>query len=396
MGRSNKKNITYVVSSGLCLKCGLCYSICPENAIAIKGGIDKNPIVNNNCVNCSRCVKVCPGLIPLSKNEKETQLGIVRNCYIGYSMDNSIRKSSTSGGIVTSININLLQEANYKGVICIRQKKDNIFENEVILATSIEDILSSKGSRYAPAFVCGGLKDLNIKKGEKYVFVGKPCDIQALTRYETIHRGYNFLKIALFCSRTPPMTATKEVLDSNNVDIQEVRRLQYRGNGWPGWFIAYSSKKDEIKLQKEYLDVWDNILCKIKYYNKRCMLCHDCTGEYADISVGDAWLDEYIGNSIGHSVVITRSSIADDIVRENIDRKNIMLGMVNEETVLNSQKSLLNKKNNLFLKRVIGKLIFERLPEEDIPFNPSTNDVKRIPGLLKYYILHKLIYRKQK
>ncbi len=383
-----KNNISFVVSNNLCAKCGLCYSICPENAIDIKGSIDKIPVVNEACNNCKLCLTTCPGLKPFS-NKNELLLGEYKSSYIGYSSDEKIRYSSSSGGIITSLNLALLSEFHFDGIICIKQAENNIFENEVILAITKDDIISAQGSRYSPAYVCRGLKDLPLKKGGRYVFIGKPCDIQALLKFTKIKKHYSFFTIAIFCAQTPSMYGTKEVLMRNKIIDGQVSKFDYRGMGWPGYFTIYS-KNNEILLRLDYHKVWNEVLCNIKYINKRCLLCHDCTGEYADMSVGDAWLGEYIGKSSGHSIVISRSDEAERILNLSREMKVLHLEKIDESIVAQSQVSLLSKKNNLYIKKIVSRLIFENVPEENISFNKKTNKLRNIPGLLKYLLLRKL------
>ena len=388
LNKMKKNNISFVVKNNLCAKCGICYSICPENAIEIIGEIDKVPTVNERCNSCKLCINACPGLKPIVNLEEDSPLGNYKSCYIGYSSDENIRYTSSSGGIITSLNISLLNEFYFDGIICIRQSKKNIYDNEVILASTKEDIITAQGSRYAPAYVCRSLKDLPIKKGGKYAFVGKPCDIQALIKYQRYNKNFNFFKIAIFCAHTPSMTATREIFVCNNIIDKKINKFDYRGHGWPGYFTAYSNT-NEVVLQKEYPHVWGKILCKRKYINKRCFLCHDCTGENADISVGDAWLDEYIGNSIGHSIVITRSEESENIIQHNIRNKYLVLEKAEESKVLKSQRNLLSKKNNVYIKNVICRFIMEEVTEEQVIYKKSTNYIKNIPGLLKFLLLNK-------
>ena len=41
-----------------CLGCGACASMCPVNAIAMKGG--KAEINKKKCIKCGTCMQICP------------------------------------------------------------------------------------------------------------------------------------------------------------------------------------------------------------------------------------------------------------------------------------------------------------------------------------------------
>ncbi len=387
------KNISSVTASGLCLYCGACYSICPADAIFFNDEIDLQPAINNKCIKCGKCLKVCPGLKPLKTDEGDPLLGPIQKCYLGYSSDPEIRFRSSSGGIISSFNKYLLQNKIVDGIICIRQSRESIYKNEVILATSVDQVLSAAGSRYAPAYVCSGFKDLPLKDKGNYAIVGKPCDIQAAIKYTGIAKKYNFFKIAIFCAQTPSMSATRKILKLNNIDDNQVTSIQYRGNGWPGFFTVIS-KNGEVLFKKEYHVVWNQILCRAKFSNKRCFLCHDCTGENADISVGDAWLDELKGKSDGHSVIITRSEIGEKYINDCIKKIILILNTINPDIIIESQKNLLSKKQNIYLKRLAARLIGQNVPVEEIRYDRTTNHIKKIAGYTKYFILKKIIHNK--
>jgi len=381
-------NITIVVLRNLCTKCGICYSACPLSAISITGYIDKKPVVNNLCNNCGLCLKVCPGIAPVSSPDDHSLLGFTRSCHLGYSTDEMIRRTSSSGGLMTSLCTTMLTDYNIDGVICTRQKPSDIFDNEIILARNEDDLLSARGSRYAPVYVCRGIKDLGLKEGGTYVFVGKPCDIQALMKYQRVVKKYNFFKIAIFCAHTPLMSATKEIIDQSGINLKDISRLQYRGDGWPGYFTLHSLD-NQILFRRDYMTVWSTILCKRKNRNRRCLLCHDCTGEMADISLGDAWLKELIGNSPGHSIAIARSEEAEKLLEVAKRKKRIQVEKIDPEKVISSQKSLLEKKKNVYFRRMINKLLLEEVPEETVPYKRSMNNLKDLPGIIKLFTLMK-------
>ncbi len=48
--------MAYVITSE-CIKCSLCYDICPASAI-IEG--DEQFIITESCIDCGKCVEVCP------------------------------------------------------------------------------------------------------------------------------------------------------------------------------------------------------------------------------------------------------------------------------------------------------------------------------------------------
>jgi len=381
-------NISKVTTSNLCLHCGLCYSICPVNAIEISDEIERKPVVTNNCTGCGKCLLLCPGINPLGTGKEDPMLGHVEKCYTGYSANSEIRFNASSGGIITSFNLYLLSNRIVDGIICVRQSKESIYKSEVILAENEPDVLSASGSRYAPVFLCSGLKDLPLRENGIYAIVGKPCDIQAITKYAESVKKYSFIKIAIFCAQTPSMEGTRKVFSTNEIDDKEVTSFSYRGGGWPGFFTAYNYN-DELILKKKYREVWDNVLCRREFSNKRCFLCDDCTGEYADISVGDAWLDEFIGDNDGHSVIIIRSESAEKHFLDCFRSKYINIKEINSSLVKKSQKNLLVKKNNTFIKRLRAILSLHKMHYKRIRYQSDNSKTKKFITIIKFLFINK-------
>ena len=62
--RSNMKNISKIVDTGLCTQCGGCVGFCPQDAIGMVQHEKKGllPLVDEEmCNGCGICLRVCPG-----------------------------------------------------------------------------------------------------------------------------------------------------------------------------------------------------------------------------------------------------------------------------------------------------------------------------------------------
>src|SRR5699024_5729330 len=80
-------------------------------------------------------------------------------------------------------------------------------------------------------------------------------------------------------------------------------------------FGAFDNDEDFYQMKmKEVGDMWGTGLFKAN----ACDFCNDVTTELADISLGDAWLDEYKMDGLGNSIIITRSTIANEIIKKGI------------------------------------------------------------------------------
>jgi len=68
-----------------------------------------------------------------------------------------------------------------------------------------------------------------------------------------------------------------------------------------------------------------------------CDFCDDVVGELSDISFGDAWLPEYLGDSSGTNVIITRNEQLANLLVQASQSKRIYLEPISPEQVVESQ-----------------------------------------------------------
>lgn len=134
------------------------------------------------------------------------------------------------------------------------------------------------------------------------VFIGKPCDVAAAVAARRLRPRLDAtlgLTIAILCAGTPSTQGTLKMLDVMGVDPAAVSTVHYRGQGWPG-----QARTEPAGRRLSYEESWGAILASHRPW--RCYLCADHTGEYADISVGDAWHRPTAGDS-GQSLIIART-----------------------------------------------------------------------------------------
>jgi coenzyme F420 hydrogenase subunit beta len=156
-------------------------------------------------------------------------------------------------------------------------------------------------------------------RGVKSVAViGKPCDIAGLRRLqlaapERLPKDIIFL--SFLCAGTPAVEGTNSVVRSLGGDPEHLVEVRYRGNGWPGQFIARTLAGQV--LDTSYEESWGQHLNR--YLHDRCKLCVDGTGAYADVVAGDAWLADERGyprfeNSPGLSAILTRTHVGERLL----------------------------------------------------------------------------------
>ena len=370
----NNNTIAQVVKDELCTGCGTCLALCPEEAIALtideKKGIYVPELNEEKCNNCGICVKVCPGhevdfkqlnLEIFGKEPEDILIGNYLNCYVGHSTNYDIRYNSASGGIITQLLIFALEEGIIDGALVTRMKKDKTLEPEPFIARTREEIIEAAKSKYCPVPANIALKEiLKSKDSERFAVVGVPCHIHGIRKAEMVDKDLKqkiVLHLGLWCSTTCNFLGTEFVLKRLGVSKEEVKELNYRGEGWPGGMSVQlkNGEKRFIPLG----DYWD--INFSSFTPSRCRLCSDAIAEFADICFGDyRGLDAFLKEKIGNSGIISRTRAGEDVLQRMLSKQKVEIWRVSSSDVATSQGYFYSKKNVkavFYLFRLIGKKI---------------------------------------
>ncbi|MEM3438020.1 MAG: Coenzyme F420 hydrogenase/dehydrogenase, beta subunit C-terminal domain, partial [Nitrososphaerales archaeon] len=259
---------------------------------------------------------------------------------------NAIRYNSASGGLVTSLLIFALENRIIDGALVTKMNERKPLEPEVFLARTEEEISLASKSKYCPVPVNVALKEI-LKEGGRFAVVGLPCHIQGIRKYEIVNKELKekiVLHLGLFCSNTPSFLATDYILTRARCKKEEIIKIDYRGQGWPGNMRIKFRDGSTLTLT----DYWGTGFGQ--YFSPiRCIFCIDQTNELADISFGDAWLPDVIKkDKIGTSIVISRTKIGQEILEKATINNIISLNSINRDKVVQSQGNIWSfKKTNL-------------------------------------------------
>jgi coenzyme F420 hydrogenase subunit beta len=367
-------NISFVVRNGLCTGCGTCVGVCPQSAIKMRKreGLYLPLVDSSKCQEdkgCDICLRVCPGYsIDIDKNseelfpeaEKDFYLGRTLSCFTGYSTDYEIRYHSASGGIVSQLLIFMLENNIVDGALVTRMKSKDPLEPESFIATTKEEILQAKSSKYCPVSMNTLIRDLKKREG-KFAVVGLPCHIHGFRKAE---KFFPFLKekIALYlgilCSSTRNFLATRYLLGKYQLGKTDVLSFTYRDEGWMGDLIVKMKNHDTRRVP--FLSYYPQL--RSFFIPFRCTLCVDYCAELADISLGDIYSPEYWSDKIGTSVIIDRSIRGLKILRKAENANKIVLNKIAKEIFIKAQKRMMDRKKKHFFVRSVFVRLFLRKP----------------------------------
>lgn len=320
----NQKSIQDVVEHKICCGCGACPVVCPISCIEFFYGNRFNypKVDTERCIQCGKCLKVCPSAFLLKGTDAGFSDDVTNapyDCYLIHSKDDGIRIDASSGGFITGMILHLMGKGLADGGIVARGDSENPLVAKSFIATDRQALLSARASKYAPVSNCVTLSDVLGRSG-RYVFVGTPCMIEALTKTQELLPKLQeqiTLKISLVCAGMASHLSTKAYIKHYGVDIRDVRRICYRGDGWPGSFRAYGD--NGLILKRPYLGDEVKYLVPTDHY-LRCWNCLDHWGRFADIAVSDPWCDEMVRTERkGISAIMIRTPRGNKAVVSAID-----------------------------------------------------------------------------
>lgn len=340
-----------VARQQMCTGCGVCAYLAPDE-VRMVDVLDhgRRPLPLTPVGGGGDARACCPGAAlahstvdagPGEIAELRANWGPVRALWEGYASDPAVRYAGSSGGVATALATYCIEQAGFAGVLHIGAREDVPYLNEARYSRTGAELLTTTGSRYAPASPCERL-DLVEAAPAPSVFIGKPCDVAAAgmaARVRPALAAKLGLTIGIFCAGTPSTRGTLEMLAAMGVpDPSRVRSVHYRGQGWPGDARA-TTVDDPIERRLTYAQSWGDILQRHRQW--RCYLCADHTGEFADVAVGDPWYRP-TGDDPGRSLVLARTERGARLIAAAIEAGVLTLEPVAPEILPASQPNLVS------------------------------------------------------
>lgn len=319
-----------------CTGCGLCCSVLGTKFVVDNKGFNY-PIFDLSMKEF--CSNVCPASGELLKEQQKSEVwGHSEACYLGYAVDDKIRKKASSGGVLTELCCFLLDAGVVDGIIQTKISDNSAIMTKTVISTTKEEVIDCSGSRYAESNPLMRILQ-QTEEGKKYVFIGKPCDVASLKQYmKTNHelKKRIIYLFSFFCMGVPSKTSNKKLLFRLNCNESTCESLSYRGNGWPGNATAVNVNGTRHSIT--YNESWGEILGRD--LRKCCRFCMDGLGEAADVSCGDGW---YLDNNncpdfsehAGRNIVFARTTQGNSLLLEAMKA-----GYINIELYTDYRKEL--------------------------------------------------------
>jgi len=357
-----------VVDNDLCIGCGACVQACPNKALDVQRNEYGFLVARSNenyCDSSGACIEVCPfNPTPSAdyKNEdalsevflKDTKrhhekVGHYHNIYAGYSK--KFRETSSSGGVATFIYEKLFELGLIDHVITVGDSESDGAHYQYKIISNKYDLLKISKTRYHPVTLANALDAIKQLDG-RVAISGVGCFVKAIRlaqEKDPILKEKIAFLVGIICGGVKSRFFTEYLAAKTGAAADNFSNPEYRVKDPTSTAIDYGfscidnpSQTTKLIKMRDVGDMWGTGLFKAN----ACDYCDDVTTELADISLGDAWLKPYDQDGSGHNVIVSRTAIADEILRQGSATGELQLENLSLEKFLASQQGSFNHRHD--------------------------------------------------
>jgi coenzyme F420 hydrogenase subunit beta len=303
-----------VWDAGRCSGCGACVAVCPVDALTFdEGEMVVSPKSSGYCkqatdgVPCGACYDCCPR----TGDQPAETLGEYLELFTAKATFEVPHRQS--GGAVTSILTNALDEGLIDAVVTVTEDRWTLKPSSVVITKS-DVLMQQAGSRYSwwvP--LLAALKNAVVqRKFKRIAVVGVPCAIQAVAR---IRESENDLlkpyakairlTIGLFCTETfdYSLLIQNKLRSHYKLEPHDIKKLNVKG---------------KLEVLKQDGSTTIVPLAELETcIRKGCHFCTDFTAVLSDISAGA------IGSPLGSTTLIVRTPTGKGFIDSAVQNRKL-------------------------------------------------------------------------
>ena len=351
-----------VVSGGYCSGCGGCAAVA-DSPITMTydkyGRLQPTQTEAKTEIN-TNVLEVCP-FSDHSINEDQLghelfasdcnhhdRIGYHLATYAGYVTESGFRDRGSSGGMGSWILNELFNQGLIDRVIHVKQHEPDDEDPSLFrftISDSVEEIRQGAKSRYYPVELSGVI-DLVRQKPGRYAIVGVPCfikSIRLLAKQDPLVGDRIHFCLGLVCGHLKTthfadMFAWQCGIEPGNLHSIDFRK-KVPGQDANKYGVEMIGSQDNQKIEvirsnyELYGYLWGHGFFKYQ----SCDYCDDVVAETADVTVGDAWLPQYVEDSQGTNVVIIRNPIIAQLIKGGIKSDRLKFDLITADDVAQSQ-----------------------------------------------------------
>lgn len=279
----------------------------------------------------------------------DKRIGYYSSLYAGHVNEGDYRENASSGGMGTWIFKEFFDKNLIDGVIHVKKNPDKsspiMFQYDI--SRSVDEIKAGAKTKYYPVELSRVLKIVKDTPG-KYAVIGIPSFIMALrllAEQDKVIKERIKFTVGLICGHQKSSKFSEALAWQVGIKPGNLKHIDFRkklldkpANNYGVELTGMIDEKEVtiVKPTKELLGQnWGQGFFKPVASD----FTDDVMNVTADITLGDAWLPEYIKDSKGNNVVVVRDPMIDDLIKDGIKSGMLNLDKVDKETIFRSQKS---------------------------------------------------------
>lgn len=336
------KTLQDVIESGMCIGCGAC-EMTPEPVELV---LDPQSLIFTPATpGGPDAASVCPAIAVdyaglhdyLFPEEPVGPFGVVQSVYLTQSTNLERNTKASSGGIIKEILRLLLETGEVDGVIALDHVDGIDFAARLI--TNVDEIDHLPGSIYHNLKQTEALRILEENPG-RFALIAIPCQLEGMYAYiqkfRPDLRDRLVLTIGLLCGWQYSHHSIEAMGKYLGYDPKQISSVSYRGGGPIGKYSVETVDASSFSASRR-VDFSYQVAFDRHFNTSRCHLCVNHGNFFADLVVGDAWLPSTLFTKTGISLVVCRTSFAEDVHRRLVDLGRCRSTQVSEDEIRESQ-----------------------------------------------------------
>ncbi|WP_421575684.1 Coenzyme F420 hydrogenase/dehydrogenase, beta subunit C-terminal domain [Stenotrophomonas maltophilia] len=275
--------------------------------------------------------------------------GFYSDLHAGHAITGPHRLSGSSGGLTSWVLEELLTRGEVDAVIHVgRGASDGIFE--YLISSSVDELRTRVKSIYYPTGFHDVLEQVRADTTRTFAITGVPCHIKALrlaAETDPLLQGKLKYFVGIFCGHLKSRGFVESFGWQLGIHPNEVSDVDFRvkdasrpANDY-SIEVRSSTKVARTENFRLYGSDWGLGLFK----PLACDFCDDVACETADVVMGDAWLPEYVKDSLGTNVVIVRHPVIAALLAGASARGEIALDPIDTGKIHQSQAATFRHRN---------------------------------------------------
>ncbi len=275
--------------------------------------------------------------------------GFYSELHAGHAVAGPHRLSGSSGGLTSWVLEELLTRGEVDAVIHVgRGAGGGIFE--YLISSSVDELRTRVKSIYYPTGFHEVLEQVRADTTRTFAITGVPCHIKALrlaAESDPQLQGKIKYFVGIFCGHLKSRGFVESFGWQLGIHPNEVSDVDFRVKDASRPANDYSievrsgTKVARTENFRLYGSDWGLGLFK----PLACDFCDDVACETADVVMGDAWLPEYVKDSLGTNVVIVRHPVIAALLAGASARGEIALDPIDPDKIHQSQAATFRHRN---------------------------------------------------